>query len=148
VVEPDVECPDADPNDVAFIDVTATIGGRDAIKEFVACKMYPLGSGFGFKDMVVGTTPMSKVQTPLPVFPMGTAFVEGASHLLVKIETEAEKMLRSFGPKEYDTLSTVNLTNGGHLNRVFEQMGWLMLHSHFPELKPSRRQKRNAKMKC
>jgi hypothetical protein len=36
VVESDVECPDADPNDVAFIDASATIGGRDAIEEFVA----------------------------------------------------------------------------------------------------------------
>jgi hypothetical protein len=89
VVESDVECPDVDPNDVAFIDISATIGGRDAIEEFVACKMYPLGSGFGFKDVAIGTTPVSKVQTPLPVFPVGTVFVEGASHLLAKMETEA-----------------------------------------------------------
>jgi hypothetical protein len=27
-----MECPDDDPNDVAFVHVTTTIGGRDAIK--------------------------------------------------------------------------------------------------------------------
>jgi hypothetical protein len=27
VVEPDVECPDDDPNDVAFVRTTAIIGG-------------------------------------------------------------------------------------------------------------------------
>jgi hypothetical protein len=36
---------------------------------------------------------------------------------------EAEKVLGSFGPKEYDALCMVNIPNGGHLNRVLEQMG-------------------------
>jgi hypothetical protein len=61
VVELDVECPDDDPNDVAFIRTTTTIGGRDAVQEFMACKMYHLVSRFGFKDMTVGTTPVLKV---------------------------------------------------------------------------------------
>jgi hypothetical protein len=61
VVELEVECPDDDANDAAFIRATATIGGRDAIKEFVACKIYPLASDFGFRGMTIDTTPMSKV---------------------------------------------------------------------------------------
>jgi hypothetical protein len=123
VVEPDVECLNDDPNDVAFIHVTATIGGRDAIEEFMECKMYPLASGFGFKDVDVGMTPVSKVWTPLSMFLVGTVSAEGASCLLAEIELETKRMLGSFEPKEYDTLSTVNLPNGGHLNRVFKQMG-------------------------
>jgi hypothetical protein len=61
VVELDVECPDDDPNDVAFIRTTTTIGSQDAVQEFMACKMYHLVSRFGFKDMTVGTTPVLKV---------------------------------------------------------------------------------------
>jgi hypothetical protein len=34
-IEPEVECPDNDPNDVAFFGATATIDGCDAIKEYV-----------------------------------------------------------------------------------------------------------------
>jgi hypothetical protein len=34
-IEPEVECPDNDPNDAAFFGATATIDGRDAIKEYV-----------------------------------------------------------------------------------------------------------------
>jgi hypothetical protein len=41
-IKPDVECPDNDPNDVAFILATATIGGHDVVEEYVVCKMYPL----------------------------------------------------------------------------------------------------------
>jgi hypothetical protein len=57
-VEPEVECSDDDPNDAAFVRATTTIGGRDAVEEFVAYKMFPLASSFSFKDTLVGTTPI------------------------------------------------------------------------------------------
>jgi hypothetical protein len=41
-IELELECPDDDSNDVAFAQATTTIGGRDAVKEYVARKMYPL----------------------------------------------------------------------------------------------------------
>jgi hypothetical protein len=66
-IEPKVECPDNDPNDAAFVRATATIGGCDAIEEYVTCKMYPLAVGFGFESMPLGMTPVSKVETPLPL---------------------------------------------------------------------------------
>jgi hypothetical protein len=34
--EPEAECLDDDPNDDAFIWATTTIGGRDAVEEFMA----------------------------------------------------------------------------------------------------------------
>jgi hypothetical protein len=43
-VERDVECLDNNVNGVAFVLTTATIGGRDAVKEFLACGMCPLAS--------------------------------------------------------------------------------------------------------
>jgi hypothetical protein len=42
---------------------------------------------------------------------------------------ETEKVLGSFGPKEYDALRLPNIPNGGHLNSVFEQMGGFVLSS-------------------
>jgi hypothetical protein len=123
VVEPEVDCPDDDPNDASFVRATATIGGRDVVEEFSACKMYPLASGFGFKAVTVGSTPMSKVQTPLPMFSVEAVSTESASCILAEVETEAERILGSFGLKEYDALSMVKLPNGGCLNHVFEQMG-------------------------
>jgi hypothetical protein len=123
VVEPYVECPDDDPNNVAFVPATATIGGQDVVEEFVACKMCPLASSFGFKDVTIATTVVSKVQTPLPVFPMGAVSVENASRLLAEVQTEAERTLGSFVLKDYDALSMANLPNSGRLNHIFEQMG-------------------------
>jgi hypothetical protein len=122
-VEPKVECSDDDPNDTAFVQAIAAIRGRDVVEEYVACKMIPLAIGFGFKSMSVGMTLVSKVETCLPQFTMGTIAVEHADHFLVDVETDAERVLGSFGPREYDALTVANIPNSGHLNRVFEQIG-------------------------
>jgi hypothetical protein len=53
-IEPEVECLDNDPNDVAFVRATATIGGRDAVEEYVACKIYSLAASFSFESMPLG----------------------------------------------------------------------------------------------
>jgi hypothetical protein len=80
-VEPEVECSDDDPNVATFVRATTTIGGQDTVEEFIAYKMFPLASGFGFKDVPVGTTPVSKVQTLLPLFPVEPVSAEAASHV-------------------------------------------------------------------
>jgi hypothetical protein len=71
-VEPEVECPDNDPNDVAFICATITISGRDAVEEYTACKIFPLAVIFGFKSMPLGMIPALRVETPLLLFAVGT----------------------------------------------------------------------------
>jgi hypothetical protein len=122
-VEPEVECPDDDMNDVAFVRATNTIEGRDAVEEFLACKMYPLVAGFGFHGMSIGTTPVSKVQITLLLFPIEVVPVGDVSRVLAEMEMVAERFFCGFGTKEYDALSSVKLLNGGILNHVFEQMG-------------------------
>jgi hypothetical protein len=114
---------DSNINDVAFVQATTMIGGRDIIKEFLACRMYPLLVGFGFKNVTDGTTAMSKVVVPLPVFPVEPILMENVHHFLAKVETEPERILGSYGPKEHDACIAVKLPNGGRLSRVFEQMG-------------------------
>jgi hypothetical protein len=111
---------DDDPNNAAFVWATPTIGGRDAVEEYVACKMYPLAVGFGLKSMPVGMTLVSKVETCLPLFVVGTFVVEHADHFLEEVEMDADRVLGSFGPREYDALAVANIPNGGHRNRVFE----------------------------
>jgi hypothetical protein len=122
-MEPEVECVDNDPNDAAFVQATRTVGGRDAVKEYVTCKMYPLDTSFFFESVAFGMTPMSKVETAWPLFTVGAVDAEHAEHFLVEIETEAKRILESFEPKEYDTLMVANIPNGSRLKWVFEQMG-------------------------
>jgi hypothetical protein len=110
-VEPEVECPDNDPNDDAFVQATATIGGYDGIEEYVACKMYPLAVAFGSKDVPFGMTPVSKVETTLLLFVVGAVTAEHVDHVLAENEMEAERVLGSFGPKEYEALVAANISN-------------------------------------
>jgi hypothetical protein len=118
-VEPEVEC----PNDDGFIWATTTTGGEDAVEEYVACKMYPLAAGFGFKSVPIGMTHVSKIETCLSLFAVGTIAAEHTDHFLVEVETDAEWVLWSFGPREYDALAVENILIGGHLNWVFKHMG-------------------------
>jgi hypothetical protein len=41
-MEPPFECGDDDAGDVAFVKATRSIGGRDAIEEYMACGLFPL----------------------------------------------------------------------------------------------------------
>jgi hypothetical protein len=122
-MEPEVDCPNNDVNDSAFVRAMATIESHDVVEEFLACVMYPLASGFGFKDVAIGTTNMSKVETPLPNFPVEAISAEEANCFLVKVDIYAERILGSYEPKEYDVFVMAKLLNGGRLNRVFEHMG-------------------------
>jgi hypothetical protein len=115
-VEPKVECSYNDPNDVVFIQSTSTIRGCDVVEEYLVCKIYPLVASFSFRKVPVGMTPVSKAETLLPLFIVGTIAVEHASHVLAEVETEAERVLGSFGPRECDALIAVNVSNGGRLN--------------------------------
>jgi hypothetical protein len=78
------------------------IGGCDVVKGYLACGMYPLASDFSFRDVAIGTTTLSKVEMPLPVFPVEAILANGAHRFLAKVETNAEKILGSYGPKEHE----------------------------------------------
>jgi hypothetical protein len=119
-VEPDIECSDNDLNDATFIRATSTVGGHNAIEEYVACKMYPLDVGFDFKSVPLGMTPISRVETPLPLFVVGTIAIEHVDRVLAGIETKVERVLGSFGLGEYDALGMANILNDSCLNRVLE----------------------------
>jgi hypothetical protein len=96
--------------------------GHDVVEEYVACKIYPLAASFGFKSAPLATTPVSKVETPLPLFVVGTIVVEHADLFLAEVKMETERVLGSFGSREYDALRVVNILNGGRLNRILKQI--------------------------
>jgi hypothetical protein len=131
-IESEVECTDSDPNDAAFVRVTITIRGHDAIVEYMVWKFFSLATGFGFKSVPLGTTLVSKVETPLPLFVVGTIAAEHANHFLAKVDMEAKKVMGSFGPREYDALRVADIPNAGCLNCIFEQIGI----SYFPRPQP------------
>jgi hypothetical protein len=67
VYEADVSssCGPEDVGFVAFIEATSLIGGRDAVEEFLASGLWPLGQQFGF-EVETKESPLSKVSVLMP----------------------------------------------------------------------------------
>jgi hypothetical protein len=120
--EPSFECGDNDLGDVAFVYVTGLIGGRDTIKEYLACRMFPLLANFGFAEILDGETLVSKMVVPLPGFPLTRFEGESNDCLLARVELEAKNVVGGYTRVEHDACIKV-LQNRGHLNRVFERAG-------------------------
>jgi hypothetical protein len=59
--------------------------------------MYPLASNFDFRGVIVSMTPVLKIRTPLPLLPMEIISMENVGHVLAELETEAKRILGSFG---------------------------------------------------
>jgi hypothetical protein len=79
--------PDDDASSIAFIHAASSIGGRDAVKEYLACGMLPLLANFGFGKIVDGETPISKVVVLLPDFPFAR---------VARVELEALNIVREY----------------------------------------------------
>jgi hypothetical protein len=56
VTDPPLECPDDVVGGTAFIKAMRTIGGRDAIEEYMACGLFPLSASFNLGEVVNGET--------------------------------------------------------------------------------------------
>jgi hypothetical protein len=120
--EPSFECANGDSSDAAFVHDVSLIGGRDAVEEYLACRMFPLLANFGFAEIMDGETPVSKVVVPLPEFPLARFEGESNDCFLARVELDAENMVGSYGRAEHDACIQT-LPNVGYLNRVFEKAG-------------------------
>jgi hypothetical protein len=117
--EPPFACADDDSGDVAFVQATKFIGGRDAVEEFIACGMYPLATGTNFDRVATRTTPVSKLKVPLPKFiAIHKDDNEDDVQFLVRVELEAEGIIGSYTKVEH-VACLVDMRNGGRLNHVF-----------------------------
>jgi hypothetical protein len=87
------ECTDDDAGDVAFVHATSLIGGRDAVEENLACRLFSLSGGLGFEEITDSKTPISKITQPLPEFPLARFQGETNDHFLVRVEFGAENVV-------------------------------------------------------
>jgi hypothetical protein len=121
--EPPFDRADDDSGDVAFVQATKFIGGRDAVEEFIACSMYPLAVGASFDRVATRTTPVSKLKVPLSKFAtVRKDDNEDDVQFLARVELEAEDIVGSYTKVEHDAC-LAHVCNRGRLNRVFELAG-------------------------
>jgi hypothetical protein len=117
--KPSFNCPDDDLSDSAFVWASKSIGGRDAVEEFISCGVWPLAAGIDFEQVKIGETPISKLNVPLPRFPLRHEDDEDDIVFLVRVEQEARVIVGSYMGTEHEACID-SLRNNGRLNRVLE----------------------------
>jgi hypothetical protein len=111
--EPPFDCVDDDSWDVAFVQMTKFIGGRDAVEEFIACIMYPLAANVGFDRVATRTTPISKLKVLLPNFiVVRKDDNEDDVQFLVRVELEEEGIVGIYTKAEHDACLAHVLNRG------------------------------------
>jgi hypothetical protein len=121
-MKPSFECADDDSGDVAFVHAMGLIGGRDAVEEYLAYRMFPLLAGFSFTGTAEGEMPVLKVILPLPEFLVTKFKGESYDHFLARVELGVENVVGNYSHMEHDACIQA-LPNGGRLNWVFEKAG-------------------------
>jgi hypothetical protein len=69
MTDPPFDCPD-EVSDAAFVKATHTIGGWDAVEEYMACKLHPLFLSFNVGEVVDREMPMLKLSVPMSDIPI------------------------------------------------------------------------------
>jgi hypothetical protein len=110
---------DNNSGNVVFVQATKFIRGRDTVKEFLACHIYPPAAGVGFNRVTTCSTPVSKLKVPLPKFvSIRKDNDENDVQFFARVELEAEGIVGSYTKPEHDA-SLAHVRNGGQLNYVF-----------------------------
>jgi hypothetical protein len=65
ITDPPFDRLDEVVNDVAFVKATCTIGGQDAMEEYMACGLLLLSVSFGLGEVANGEMSVSKLPVPM-----------------------------------------------------------------------------------
>jgi hypothetical protein len=122
VMEPPFECSENDAGDVAFVKATNFIGSRDAVEEYMACRLFPLLANFGLGEVTDGETPASKQTLPLPESRVARHAEDTSDSFRVRVELTSVNVVGRYARGGHDTCIAV-VSNNGRVNRVFEQAG-------------------------
>jgi hypothetical protein len=117
--KPPVDCPDHDSRDAGFVKVASSIGGRDAVEEYLACGISPLSASVSFRGITDGVSPVSRVRLPLTKFHAVRKDEEDDVQFLARVKLEAESVVDSYSRPKHDAC-VASVLNRGRLNHVFE----------------------------
>jgi hypothetical protein len=121
VSNPSFSCPNDDVSDGAFVKATRTIGGRDAMEEYVVCELFSLSANFGLGEIADEETPVLKVSAPMTDFPVARHPEETVDEFCARMELAIEDVVRRYTRGEHKACIKI-LPNHGRVNRVFEHV--------------------------
>jgi hypothetical protein len=99
--KPSYDCSGKDLSDGAFVWASKCIRGQDVVEEFVACGVWLLAASVNFEQMEVGLTPISKLNVPLPRFPLSHEDDEDDIKFVARVEQDARVIVGSYTHTEH-----------------------------------------------
>jgi hypothetical protein len=69
VMKSSFECPNDEAGDAAFVKVTHTIDGQDAVEEYVSCRLFPSSVSFDLGEIADGETPVEEHKVCVKMVP-------------------------------------------------------------------------------
>jgi hypothetical protein len=123
LTEPAHNCAEDDVNARAFELAIRTIGGRDAVEEYLACGagVWPLGATWDLGEVETAEAPLSKVTVPLPKVSAMKGSKNSDRDFVARIATAANKLVGCYGATEHRIC--LGQIPKGRLNCVFEVDG-------------------------
>jgi hypothetical protein len=94
MMDPPFDCPDDEVSDASFVRATRTIGGRDAVEEYMVCSLFPLSVSFELGEVGDGETPVLKRSAPMPDFQATRLLEETTDQFLVRVELGIANIVR------------------------------------------------------
>jgi hypothetical protein len=127
VYETDVSssCGPEDADFAAFIEVTSLIDGHDAVEEFLASGLRPIGQQFGF-EVEMKESPLSKVIVPMPRITTAIGQRESEATFVAQIEKVVNELVGRYNIVEHNAYQGLRY---GRLNHVFE-LARTLCHPH------------------
>jgi hypothetical protein len=94
-------CDFEDADFKAFMDATSLIGGLDAVEEFLACDLSPLGRRFGFL-VETKESPLSKIILSMPQISTAIAERESPAKFVTCIEKASNELVGWYNLAEHN----------------------------------------------
>jgi hypothetical protein len=114
-------CVESDVNAESFELATGTIGGRDAVEEYLACSLWPLSATWDLDEVKKAEAPLSKVTVPLPKVLAAKGSQESDRDFVTRIATAAYRLVGNYSAMAHRIC--LGQIHNGRLNRVFEVAG-------------------------
>jgi hypothetical protein len=105
-----------DDDFATFVEATSLFGGHDAVEEFLACGLWPLGEQFGFR-VETKEPSLSKVMVLMPQITTAIGERESEAKFVARIENAKNLLVGKYNIAEHKAYQGLQ---HGRLNRIFE----------------------------
>jgi hypothetical protein len=122
VSDPLFDYPDGNASNATFVKATHTVGGRDAMEEYVACGLFPLSASFKLGEVVDEETPTSKLSAALMDFPIVRLSGEINDCFWARVELANMDVVGQYTRGEHKACVKA-VPNQGRVNQVFKHGG-------------------------